>query len=622
LLVLLGLLLADPAPAQTLAKCQAGKKKCVIKKVKGLLGCHAKAEAKGELVLQSCVDKVVAKFSHPSDGTGCIEKAEAKGGCSIVGDAAALETKVDTFVLDVVQNLDPGYPVAVLNKCSAGKKKCVAKKTAGLLGCHAKANSAGALDPDCLIKARQKFDGSFRVPPDAAAGCFEKLEAKEKPADPATVCLTHDDTAAIEAKVDAFVDDIVRVLDPTGGPQIDPQTFAACELACTGAHCVPAALLSSLPLSTAACTADGGAAGECVADPIISRAGQFMPTACTSIAGAEGRCLSTCLPAVAAQATVLPQATCAAGERCMPCFDPAASDPTAPTGACGFVGDAPSQPPVELTCPWNGPPVFAPSALADCSPTCAGAHCVPTGLLSSLPLSTDTCTTDGGAAGECVPDPIIATAGQLVPTTCTSLAGAEGRCLSTCLPTVAAQAAVLPQATCAASERCMPCFDPTAPDPIASTGACDFGCDAASQPPIILSCPWSGPPVFAPTAFGACSPTCAGAHCVPTGLLLALPLSPEACTAGSAAGECVPDPIIAGGGQFVPMACISIAGVEGRCLSTCLPAVAAQAAVLPQATCAASERCVPCYDPSAPDPSAPTGACSFACDAPTQPPSN
>src|SRR5262249_16173104 len=151
-----------------------------------------------------------AKFTHPADGTGCIEKLEAKGGCSTIDDASTLEAEVDAFVLDVVQSVDPGYPVAVLNKCSAGKKQCVAKKAAALLGCHAKAQTKGALDPKCLIKARQKFDGSFLVPPKPSAGCFEKLEAKEKAGEPATVCLTHDDTAAVESKVDHFIDDVVR----------------------------------------------------------------------------------------------------------------------------------------------------------------------------------------------------------------------------------------------------------------------------------------------------------------------------------------------------------------------------------------------------------------------------
>ena len=260
-LTLFGLLLASAVSAQTINKCQAGKKKCVGQAVKRLLVCHAKAEAKGDPVDQSCLDKVREKFSHPSDNKGCIEKVEAKGGCSALNNAAILAAQIDAFVLDAVQNLDPGYPVAVLNKCSADKKKCVAKGAAKLLGCHAKADTKGELDPNCLIKRRQAFDGSLLVPPDAGKGCFEKVEAKETPE---AICLTHDDTATLEAKIDAFVTDVVCVLTPAGDPQIDPQAFDACQPGCGGAHCVPTALLGSLPVSPATCTAAGGAAGACV----------------------------------------------------------------------------------------------------------------------------------------------------------------------------------------------------------------------------------------------------------------------------------------------------------------------------------------------------------------------
>src|SRR4030095_9048994 len=94
--------------------------------------------------------------------------------------------------------------------------------------------------------------------------------------------------------------------------------------------------------------------GLCAPDPIITAGGQFIPNSCTSIPGATGRCRSPCRPAVAARALTLPQGTCAAAERCMPCFDPTAADPTAPTGACRFACDAPTQPPGLLTCPWRG----------------------------------------------------------------------------------------------------------------------------------------------------------------------------------------------------------------------------------------------------------------------------
>src|SRR5215510_13691620 len=143
------------------------------------------------------------------------EKDLVKSPCSTTGDAGSLEAKVDAFVLDVVQELDPGYPDPVTNKCSAGKKKCVANKVKAILGCYGKAASAGAsTDPTppppgqsptsffaCIQKAQDKFDGGT----DPTKGCFAKLELKPP-------CLTSGDTDALEAKVDAFGLDVYSEL--------------------------------------------------------------------------------------------------------------------------------------------------------------------------------------------------------------------------------------------------------------------------------------------------------------------------------------------------------------------------------------------------------------------------
>jgi hypothetical protein len=105
---------------------------------------------------------------------------------------------------------------ATLNACSAAKKKCVAKKAAALLKCHTKNEKPPAgLTPVnfalCLQKAKDKFDGGLNP----AKGCFAKLEAKFPPGPGG--CLTINDTAALEAKVDAFVDDVVCELDAGSG---------------------------------------------------------------------------------------------------------------------------------------------------------------------------------------------------------------------------------------------------------------------------------------------------------------------------------------------------------------------------------------------------------------------
>ncbi len=102
---------------------------------------------------------------------------------------------------------------ATLNACSAGKKKCVAKKAAAMLKCHSKNEKPPAgLTPAkfaaCIQKAKDKFDGGA----DPTKGCFAKLETKF----PAG-CLTINDTVALEGKVDAFVGDVVCELDAGSG---------------------------------------------------------------------------------------------------------------------------------------------------------------------------------------------------------------------------------------------------------------------------------------------------------------------------------------------------------------------------------------------------------------------
>ena len=268
-----------------------------------------------------------------------------------------------------------------------------------------------------------------------------------------------------------------------------------------------------------------------------------------------------------------------------------------------------------LGCPYAGPPMIDPSSLPQCSPACAGAHCLTTSLLpGSEPPLLAPCDAGNGAAGSCAPDPLIAALGDFVPASCTSIGGAEGRCLSMCLPFVEAQGALLPSGSCGADERCAPCYNPIAADPTAPTGACTLACDAPSQPPVILSCPWEGPDVINPSALPSCAPACGGAHCAPKSLVPAGQQSLFAsCDGGD--GICAPDSIIRTGDNFVPASCTSIGGAEGRCLSTCLPFVEAQADVWPVDICAAAERCAPCYDPTTP-----TGACSFGCDEPHTPP--
>jgi hypothetical protein len=210
-------------------KCLAGKNKCASKKAQGLLKCHGKAETTGTVLDPACTQKATDKFDGGADpAKGCFAKLEAKndGPCVTFSDTITIENKIDAFVVDAVTLVDPGYPAAIQNKCSAGKKKCVQKKMAGILKCHALAVSKGLpVDTACLQKAKDTFDGGANP----ADGCFAKLEAKGG-------CLTSMDTVTLENKVDTFVQDVLCTLGyttlacptPTPTPSATPTATPVC----------------------------------------------------------------------------------------------------------------------------------------------------------------------------------------------------------------------------------------------------------------------------------------------------------------------------------------------------------------------------------------------------------
>lgn len=82
--------------------------------------------------------------------------------------------------------------------------------------------------------------------------------------------------------------------------------------------------------------------------------------------------------------------------------------------------------------------------------------------------------------------------------------------------------------------------------------------------------------------------------------------------------HCVPLALLFSDGRFKPPTCASIGGAEGRCMSLCVPDVAAKADQLPVDVCEEGERCAPCFDPITGEP---TGSCEIShCDAPEEPP--
>ena len=253
------------------------------------------------------------------------------------------------------------------------------------------------------------------------------------------------------------------------------------------------------------------------------------------------------------------------------------------------------------------------------------AHCVPSNAVSSrLSSAFSDCETGDGSGGLCLPDAVLRAGSDYQPPACASLNGAAGVCLSKCIPQVAdnPNAVLLPQATCQEDELCVPCINPLDGKP---TGACTLreslcGGDTTAPPAadggtVGPMCPYTGPAIIDPATFPACSPSCGGAHCVPSAQV---PAAQRSLLAACSGGYCVPDKMIAAAGNNVPATCAPFAGAaaEGRCLSACLPSVSSKAAQLQKATCDTGELCVPCNDPLT---GMSTGACATSCDMPRQP---
>ncbi len=245
-------------------------------------------------------------------------------------------------------------------------------------------------------------------------------------------------------------------------------------------------------------------------------------------------------------------------------------------------------------------------------PCCADdeAHCIPA---DAIPASFQDLVSQCGAGGVCVPDQILLAENAVEFVPCNSIGDVPGACVSTCVPQVAEQAALLPREGCEDGEVCVPCISPLDNMP---TGVCDpISClpgggmmmpEPTPPPAEPYSC--ENPPeepIVDVTMFPGC---CRNAHCVPLELV---PAENRADFSPCPTGLCVPDSLIAYGGFSTPQTCTAIGGAEGRCFSECLPAIAAEAQRLELDVCELGERCTPCCDPRT---GMPSGVCGKGCD--------
>ena len=367
---------------------------------------------------------------------------------------------------------------------------------------------------------------------------------------------------------------------PIAASQLTGMT-ACCQAEAGKAHCLDAGHVPE-ELKPLVATCDSG--GYCIPDNFLETGASEPPQTCTAFGG-SGVCLSRCIPQVAENAGLLRQDTCAgADELCVPCISPLDN---MPTHACDLltlakcVGDdsggggggnaTACDDPATCNYEANCPPLIDPTSLASCG---ADAHCLDPALVTD-PAQASRLGKCSDGTKLCVPDAFIKTGGKFTPATCSSIGGAEGRCLSRVLPDVKAQDALLPQDTCATSERCTPCYDPITGNP---TGACSLSCDTGPTKPAVK--------------FDQCCS--ARAHCVPDS---AIPdaqednLDNDSCSDGNL---CVPDQILLN--QTIPTCTANsliLGNYTGVCLSDCF-SFGIQGLALSRGSCASNYKCAPC----------------------------
>lgn len=193
----------SPAGAETVtvSRCAAAKVRCVmgythVCGVAGVLGqfkCYQNATIRSRFVDQVCVNRTFDKI------TDCFRDAERRfDDCLTTSDVVAVQEKIVAFVTEAVQLVTPGFPYPIANRCAAGKQQTVAEATAAKLGCYEDAfrRDPGTVDPSCYARPETHY-----------AYQFAKLEGNGG-------CLTSGDNDALEAKLDAFVADMIVALDP------------------------------------------------------------------------------------------------------------------------------------------------------------------------------------------------------------------------------------------------------------------------------------------------------------------------------------------------------------------------------------------------------------------------
>jgi hypothetical protein len=220
---------AGPTPDE---KCLSTKDKAVGNLLQKRLVCEARGLATEAGTNPTCVVAAELGFA------GSFQKAEARGGCHVVGEAGAVDTMVRSSVQNVVDAL-PGGATSASRRCAAVKRVAAGVLAQGTLRCLAQGDGRG-LPPAarCLYGARQRFAAGFAAA-ELLPMCADRMSAGD-----------------IEAKIDGGVEGVVGILSGRTSTTTNSSTTTLTGSTSTTTMPVAVSFLTDVqPILTASCTA-------------------------------------------------------------------------------------------------------------------------------------------------------------------------------------------------------------------------------------------------------------------------------------------------------------------------------------------------------------------------------
>ncbi len=127
------------------SRCDSKKISASVKEASAKSRCYAKGATKGINVDPYCLSKAEAKFSS------AISQAELKGGCTHTGQADVLESAVNSFIDDIVSELNPPPPTTTTSSTTTPTSPSTTTTLGPLPSCSTDADCGSSCSSSCGV---------------------------------------------------------------------------------------------------------------------------------------------------------------------------------------------------------------------------------------------------------------------------------------------------------------------------------------------------------------------------------------------------------------------------------------------------------------------------------------